>query len=83
MDLDGNEPCSYREAVSSSESVTAMSEEIESLHNNQTWELVKPPEGQKIVECKWVYKKKDGIPGVEDARYKARLVAKGFTQVLT
>lgn len=41
---------------------------------------MKPPEGQKIVGCKWVYKKKDGIPGVEDARYKARLVAKGFTQ---
>lgn len=39
VDLDGNEPCSYREAVSSSESsqlVTAMSEEIESLHKNQT-----------------------------------------------
>ena len=30
---------------------------------------------------KWVFKKKEGIPGVEAPRYKARLVAKGFTQV--
>lgn len=29
---------------------------------------------------KWIFKKKDGTPRVEDARYKARLVAKGFTQ---
>ena len=30
---------------------------------------------------KWVFKKKEGIPGVEALRYKARLVANGFTQV--
>lgn len=30
--------------------------------------------------CKWVFKRKDGIPGVEPARYKARLVAKDFTR---
>ncbi|KAJ8640321.1 hypothetical protein MRB53_017015 [Persea americana] len=41
-----------------------MGEEIESLHKNQTWELVKPPKGQKIVGCKWVFKKKEGTPGV-------------------
>ena len=57
-----------------------MGEEIESLHKNQTWELVKPPKGQKIVGCKWVFKKKEGTPGVEDTRFKARLVAKGYTQ---
>ena len=27
------------------------------------------------------FKKKEGIPRVEDARYKARLVAKGYSQV--
>ena len=31
----------------------AMTEEMESLHKNQTWELVKPPRGQKIIGCKW------------------------------
>ena len=40
----------------------------------------KPP-GKKIVGCKWVFKRKPGIPGVEPARYKARVVAKGFSQI--
>lgn len=31
--------------------------------------------------CKWIYKRKEGIPWVEKPRYKARLVAKGYTQV--
>ena len=57
-----------------------MGEEIESLRKNQTWQLVSLPEGQKVVNCKWVFKKKEGIPGVEAPRFKARLVAKGFTQ---
>ena len=30
--------------------------------------------------CKWIFKKKDEIPGVAKARYKARLVVKGFSQ---
>ncbi|KAL3623658.1 hypothetical protein CASFOL_032474 [Castilleja foliolosa] len=30
--------------------------------------------------CKWVFKVKEGISGMERPRYKARLVAKGFTQ---
>ena len=52
-----------------------MKEELESLHKNQTWELVEKPVDQKIVGCKWIFKKKDGI------RFKARLVAKTFTQI--
>jgi hypothetical protein len=73
----------YQEAITSKDFAqwtTAMGEEIESLHKNKTWELVKKPKGQKIVGCKWVFKRKEGTPGVEDARYKARLVAKGYTQ---
>ena len=58
-----------------------MNEEIESLHKNCTWILVEPPKGKKIVGCKWVFKKKEGTSGVENARYKARLVAKGYSQV--
>lgn len=41
---------------------------------------MKPPNGQKIVGCKWIFKKKEGIPGVETAKFKARLVAKGYCQ---
>jgi transposase InsO family protein len=76
------EPVTYKESVSGSESsqwLTAMREEMESLDKNQTWELVKRPKGRKIVTCKWIFKKKEENSG-EGVRYKARLVARGFTQ---
>jgi len=28
---------------------------MESIHKNQTWELVKRPRGQEIIDCKWVF----------------------------
>jgi len=72
----------YREAITSNESsqwIGSMNEELESLYKNRTWELVKSPKGQKVIGCKWVFKKKDGSPTVDTARYKACLVAKGFS----
>ena len=42
-----------------------MNEEIESLHKNLTWELMESPKGQKIVGCKWAFKKNEGIPGLK------------------
>ncbi|KAK3043650.1 hypothetical protein RJ639_000066 [Escallonia herrerae] len=76
--IEVEEPATYKEAIKSMESTQwtiAMSEMIESLYKNQTWELVKPPVGQKIVSCKWVYKKNKGIPGMEDARLLLAMVA--------
>ncbi|CAM8982379.1 unnamed protein product [Rhodiola kirilowii] len=57
-----------------------MKEEMDSLAKNETWELVDRPTGKRLVGCKWIFKRKEGIPGVEKPRLKARLVAKGFTQ---
>nr|KYP59892.1 Retrovirus-related Pol polyprotein from transposon TNT 1-94 [Cajanus cajan]KYP59910.1 Retrovirus-related Pol polyprotein from transposon TNT 1-94 [Cajanus cajan] len=57
-----------------------MGEEMESLHKNQTWKLIKLPKGRHVAGCKWIFKRKSGIPGIETVRYKARLVAKGFSQ---
>ena len=37
-----------------------MNEEMESLQKNETWDLVKLPEGRRTVGCKWIYKKKVG-----------------------
>lgn len=79
-----DEPNTYSEAIACSDAakwLLAMNEEFESLHRNGTWTLVKPPLKQKIVGCKWIFKKKEGIPEVENARFKARLVAKGYSQV--
>ncbi|KAG8477637.1 hypothetical protein CXB51_031043 [Gossypium anomalum] len=84
-DIDANqEPSNYSEAVSCEDSekwMFAMQEEMESLHKNRTWDLVKLSKGKKAVRCKWVFKKKEGTPGVEEPRYKARLVAKGYSQI--
>ena len=52
------------------------------LHKNGTWDMVRQPKRKKSIRCKWVFKKKEGTTGVENARYKAKLVAKGFSQIL-
>ncbi|KAG8484081.1 hypothetical protein CXB51_022999 [Gossypium anomalum] len=68
-DIDANqEPSNYSEAVSCEDSkkwMFAMQEEMESLHKKRTSDLVKLPKGKKTVRCKWVFKKKEGTPGVE------------------
>ncbi|GKA51263.1 retrotransposon protein, putative, ty1-copia subclass [Tanacetum coccineum] len=80
---DTHEPITFQEAINSSEKdewVRAMKEEMSSLKKNHTWELVDQPPGQKLISCKWLYKIKEGIEGVQKPRYKARVVARGFTQ---
>ena len=78
------EPSTYEETVSykdSSRWMSSMHEEMEFPHKNGTWDLVKLPEEKKVVRCKWVFKRKEGILGVEEARYKASLVVKGYSQI--
>lgn len=82
-DVEFQEPSNYKEAITCKDNkkwIKAMHEEIDSLAKNQTWVLVNKPKNQRIVGCKWIYKLKECVPGVEKLRYKARLVAKGFTQ---
>ncbi|RVW64151.1 Retrovirus-related Pol polyprotein from transposon TNT 1-94 [Vitis vinifera] len=77
------EPRSYKEAMESKDSkkwLSSMNDEMASLRKNQTWELVPLPEGVKPVDCKWLFKIKDGISEDEPPKYKSRLVAKGFSQ---
>jgi hypothetical protein len=57
-----------------------MVEEMESLHNNETWDLVKLPNGRNIIGSKWVFKNKMNIAS-EVEKFKARLVEKGYSQV--
>lgn len=78
----GSEPKNYNEALESVESSKwkeAMDDEFRSLVKNQTWQLMKLPEGRKVIDNKWVFKIKE-FPNGEIERYKARLVIRGFTQ---
>ncbi|KAI3740618.1 hypothetical protein L2E82_31087 [Cichorium intybus] len=76
------EPESFQEAQSHINKANwqkAMKDEMNSLHKNQTYELVKLPKGKKALKNKWVFKlKKDGKGNI--VKYKARLVVKGFQQ---
>lgn len=77
------EPESYQEAVQDRDWKKwkkATHEEIDYLIQNGTWILVDKPADRKIIGCRWLFKLKNGIPGVEPIRFKARLVAKGYTQ---
>lgn len=58
-----------------------MTEERKSLEKNKTWVLVDLPKNHRVVGCKWIFKRKGGIRGVEKAIFKSRLVARGFSQV--
>jgi hypothetical protein len=60
--------------------VGAMAEEMESLHKNQTWELVELPERKRAIGCKWVFKKNEAILEKIGEKLKARLIAKSYSQ---
>ncbi len=53
---------------------------MKSLGDNKTWELVELPNGRKAIDCKWIYRMKDGPTDDAEKIFKARLVAKGFEQ---
>lgn len=48
--------------------------------NKKTWILVEKAEFKKIIECKWVFKKKIESAQSQNIKFKARLVANGFNQ---
>lgn len=49
-----------------------MTEEMESLNKNKTWNLKTLPLNRRTIDCKWVYRVKRKSDGSVD-RYKARL----------
>ncbi|CAL1406991.1 unnamed protein product [Linum trigynum] len=72
-EVDAGEPQSYKEGILGVEAdhwLAAMRDEMESPDRNQTWELVKRPQGRKIVKNKWIYKKKEGITSKEGRKFK-------------
>jgi hypothetical protein len=73
------EPKSYKQASSIPHWQTTMTNEIQALEKNQTWDLVILPQNKTGIGCKWVYRVKFKADGSVE-RYKVRLVAKGYTQ---
>ncbi|GJW18576.1 retrotransposon protein, putative, ty1-copia subclass [Tanacetum coccineum] len=59
--------------------LAAMNVEMQSMKDNQVWDLVELPPNGKTVGSKWLFKKKTNMDGNVHT-YKARLVAKGFTR---
>lgn len=78
---DGGEPENFQEATSNDQKgkwLSAMQEELKSLLENHTYELVKLPKGKRALKNKWVYRLK--IEEYSHPRYKEQLVVKGFSQ---
>src|SRR6266540_5563156 len=57
-----------------------MRSKMNSMKDNQVWNLVDLPDGVKAIECKWVFKRKIDMDGNVHI-HKARLVLKGFRQI--
>ena len=80
--MDTRKPSSYEEAIAALDVdkwLEAMKSEMDSIHQNQTWELVELPAGRKPLPCKWVFRYKY-VADLEKPKYKSRLVMKGFKQ---
>ena len=74
---DSGEPECYDEALqdeNSSKWELAMKAEMDSLLENQTWELTELPVEKKALHNKWVYRINNEHDGSK--HYKARLVVK-------
>ncbi|GKC24668.1 retrotransposon protein, putative, ty1-copia subclass, partial [Tanacetum coccineum] len=79
---DPNEPANYKAALLDLEYdkwLATINVEMQSIKDNQVWDLFDLPPNSKTVGSKWLFKKKTDMDGNVHT-YKARLVAKGFTQ---
>lgn len=77
-----NDPTTYEEILSRPDKdlwLKAMTEEYQSLMDNNTWDLCDLPKDRKPIKNKWVFKTKKDENG-QIVKYKARLVIKGCSQ---
>lgn len=59
--IDVSVPDTFEEAMTSNESKQwqmAMNSEINSLNKNNTWQLVERPKDRKVIDIKWVFRRK-------------------------
>ncbi|CAL8081537.1 unnamed protein product [Prunus armeniaca] len=79
---DGGEPECYKKALTHNQQdewLKAMHEEIQSLHDNHTYDMVNLPKGRRTLKNKWLYRLK-AEENNSKSRFKARLVVKGYSQ---
>jgi transposase InsO family protein len=77
------EPTSFKDAMTRSdwkEWKEACIEEMNSIRENEVWELVVLPNGVNVIGCKWILTYKYNGRGAI-VRRKGRLVGKGYSQV--
>ena len=63
---DNTDPNSFKDALSDpnkEEWENAMKNEIESLKQNNVWDLVELPKNRKPIGCKWIFKTKFNAVG--------------------
>ncbi|KAE8693482.1 S-adenosyl-L-methionine-dependent methyltransferases superfamily protein [Hibiscus syriacus] len=78
--FENDTPSTIQEALQSTNWKEAVQAEVDALQRNDTWRLVKLPEGRTPIGCKWLFKLKRNPDG-SIHRYKVQLVAKGYSQV--
>ncbi|GJR00644.1 retrotransposon protein, putative, ty1-copia subclass [Tanacetum coccineum] len=81
---DLGEPANYKTVLLDPKSdkwLNDMNVEMQSLKDNEVWDLVDLPPNGKTVGSKWLFKKKTDMDGAVHT-YKACLVAKTYTQTL-
>lgn len=69
----------FEDAAEDPEWQIAMTEGMQAIEKNSTWELVDNLEGKNIIRLKWVFRTKYNANG-SILKHKARLVAKGYSQ---
>ena len=73
------EPKKIEEALTDSDWVVAMQEELNQFEHQKVWKLVPRPQNREVIDTRWVFRNKLDEEGII-TRIKARLVAKGFSQ---
>nr|GEY48606.1 hypothetical protein [Tanacetum cinerariifolium] len=79
---DLGEPTNYKAVLLDPESnkwLNAMNVKMQSMKDNEVWDLVELSPNGKTIDSKWLFKKKTDMDETVHT-YKARLVAKGYTQ---
>jgi hypothetical protein len=76
--LTAGDPCTLAEAEKEKVWQCVMIEELASIEENNTWSLVDPVPGHRLIGMRLVYKLKDSNGAI--VNHKARLVGKGYVQ---